>query len=128
MGPKPAGRRNGASRTPDERADDAAKAAATSFEKLPSSPFADDYLKPIALFLRFMHRTSYLDDRPLLRDPRALAELERTLNDALRRFEHDAELMPVRNALQVERLTAKARRDLHAMKARIALAAEAGQG
>ena len=59
--------------------------------------------------------------------PARLAELEKTLNDALRRFEHDAELMPVGDALQVERLTVKARRDLRAMKEKIARAAEADQ-
>ena len=65
--------------------------------------------------------------RPLLRDPRKLAELEKTLNDALRRFEHDAESMPARDALQIERLTAKARRDLRAMKEKIAQAGEGEQ-
>ena len=49
--------------------------------KLPSSPFADDYLQQIAVLLRFMLKTSYLDERPLLpRSPRkdgARADAER---------------------------------------------------
>ena len=114
--------------TSDRQASAAAKAAAASFEKLPSSPFADDYLKPIAVLLRFMKRTSYLDDRPLLRNPRALTELERTLNEALRRFEHDAELMSGQDKLQIERFAEKTRRDLRAMREKIAQAAEGALG
>ena len=75
-----------------------------------------------------MQKTSYLSDRPLLRDPRTFSQLEKTLNDALRRFEHDAELMPVADAQQIERLVVKARRDLRAMKERIAQGAEGDQG
>jgi hypothetical protein len=53
--PKPANRRTRGPRTPDERGTDAAKRTATVFDKLPATPFADDYLKPIRR-LRYQKR------------------------------------------------------------------------
>jgi hypothetical protein len=49
-------------RTAGERATDAARTAATLFEKLPPSSYADRCLKPLAKLLRFDHSTEYAND------------------------------------------------------------------
>lgn len=116
-------RRTRGPRTADEQAGDAARRTATLFEKLPSSPYADDYLKPLAVLLRFQMGTAYLDPGPRLRDARALAKEETRFHDVLRAFERDAELMPLRDALEVERLAENVRRRIRKAKERLALAA-----
>ena len=110
-------------RTSSERASDAAKRTATLFEKLPSSPFADAFLKPLALLLRFETGSTYLEPGPRLRDMRHLTTAEREFHDQLRRFEEVAEFMPVRDALRVEQMCEGVRRDLRKTKERMALAA-----
>lgn len=116
-------RRTRGPRTPDERARDAARSTATLFEKLPATPFADDYLKPIAVLLRFLMSTDYLDPGPRLLDVREWARLEREIHDVLQRFERGAEFMPLRDALEAERLCERARRGLRTAKEQLALAA-----
>ena len=52
-----------------------------------------------------------------------MSELERKLIDAVQTFERDAEHMPVRDALRVERLLEACRRDVRVLKEEIARAA-----
>jgi hypothetical protein len=114
-------------RTPDERATDAARTAATSFEKLPAGPFADDYLKPIATLLRWA-TTSHADSGLRLRDLRDLEELEQAVLDAVQRFERDCEYMSVRQAVDVGRVIENLRRGLRRSKEQMAAALDEDDG
>ncbi len=113
-------------RTAGERATDAARSTATRFERLPASHFADEYLKPIAVLLRFLVGTAYADSEPRLRDLRGWDEIEGQLYEIVGRFERDAEYMPLRDALEFEKMIDSARSKLRKAKGVMAAALEGG--
>lgn len=71
-------------RTPDERAGDAARSAATLFEKVPPSHYADEILKPLAVLLRFDQSGSAFLDQEQTEEA---ADAYRDIVDAWRRIE-----------------------------------------
>lgn len=115
-----AARKTRGPRTPTERAVDATRSTATRFEKLPPSYLADEYLKPIALLFRFLTGTGYPEAGPRLRDVREWEATERRFLDLAARFERDAELMPLQDALKVAGMVENVRRDVRVQKGRIA--------
>lgn len=121
-----AARKTRGPRTPGERATDAARSTATRFEKLPPSHFADEYLKPIATLLRYVTDTGFLEEGPRLRDVRQWEQVESQVLDVALMFERQAEFMPLKDALRVERTMEKIRRELRQAKGRMAAALAEG--
>jgi hypothetical protein len=105
-------------RTAGERADDAARSTATRFERLPSSHFADDVLKPLAVLLRFYTRP--LPSRVSLRDVRRLDQVDREYVDFMSREGKFLDLMPVEEGLAVEGALQSIQRRLREAKAMLA--------
>jgi hypothetical protein len=62
-------------RTPEEKATDAARTAATLFAKLPPSHYADRTLRPLSLLLRFDQGSDYVDAPAVDAAARAYLEL-----------------------------------------------------
>lgn len=123
MHDKPTPRRTRGPRTPNERAYDAARTAATSFEKLRPDYFADTTLKPIAAFLRLV--TGRLSDLPedeyvSLRTLHKIEAVERGFLEAVEEWRWVMDIAPFEMMLHVEALQETTRRELRELKAKIA--------
>jgi hypothetical protein len=132
MGGNPKPRRTRGPRTPHERAYDAARTAATLFEKLPPDHFADTTLKPIAAFLRFIS-SRYSDVFPegeyvSLRELQMVEKAERMFLETVEEWRWAIDVAPFEKGLRIEALLETQRRELRELKERIAALSSGDDG